>query len=814
MARYNPHRDAAPIFRAAEHWKRVALESDGSVFSDASLWTTENIDQIDQYFVQRLDMGEGTFMEKLEKQLAPASAEAKRLAAEMLWLMLLCPANVHPPNKREVFSQIWAWGGSPADGDSPFLQDDVLNGLGSAGTAFNAYRWRELVFFVLLMKAYKALPPDARQRLLTDGWAFADWMESIPEERTRQLRHMILHLLFPDHFERIFGGTDRKTIVRSFTQKTAREVNRLSPTQLDRELAAIRRNRSHELRTEDLDFYISPLREQWKRGSLQKELADIRYEHVVQALSRIDSDGIPDSVQPSTYDLIHRGRRYPPEYALSLAAASVAGEELDPSEFSGGESSQALQILRKLSFRIERKDFLPELISSFIAQADQGTSLAVDEYPKSYQGLDIHVSFGKGDVSPVPWVSFLGYGQRTSKGISPAVLYYRAAGKLVVAYGVTSQEPPDEDWLHIGDAQKITSLVGEDHGARSERYGASYVHSIFETEDLDPDLVTAALDDVIAKFHAQFGERSSDRGSPSIVNEEAPSYSTLDALDGLFMQPERFESILQLVRTKRNIILQGPPGVGKTFFSRRLAYALMGERAKDRLGMVQFHQAYAYEDFVQGYRPSGTGFRLKNGIFHKFCTQAADDPGNLYVFVVDEINRGNLSKVFGELMMLIEPDKRGPDWAMPLAYAEDLEDTFYVPENLFLIGLMNTADRSLAMVDYALRRRFAFVDLEPAFHTDQFNDYLVAIGATPAFAKQVVSRLSALNRRIAQDLVNHGPGFRIGHSFFCAVDEDEVPNQAWFEQIVQTEIEPLLREYWFDDPSKALDLVSELLLPA
>ena len=814
MARYNPNHTAEPVFRAAELWKRAALESDESVFSDAPLWNIENIDQIDRYFVQRLDMGEGTFMEKLEKQLAPASPEAKRLAAEMLWLMLLCPSNVHPPNKREVFTQIWAWGGTPADNDSPLLQDDVLHGLGSAGTAFNTHRWRELVFFVALMKAFKALSEAEKKTLLADGWAFAKWLEDIPEENTRQLRHMILFLLFPDDFERIFGGTDRKTIVRSFTHQSAREVNRMSPVQLDRELAAIRRHEAAQLGTEDIDFYVSPLREKWKQSNFQKKTGGVTHAHVVDALTFIDRDGIPDDARSSTYDLIYDGKRYPPKYVLSLAVAEATGEELERSELSGGENSKALQALRKLGFFIERKDFIAELVTTFITQADEQTSLAVSDYPKSYEDLEVHVSFGKGSYARVPWVAFLGYNQKTSKGINPVLLYYKTLGRLVVAYGVSETQPPDENWKNLGNAQPISTVLKEQFGVAPERYGASYLHSMFETEDLNLDAVNAALDDVIAKFHAQLGNRQVQEATPRKLLEDYVPYTLTDALDGLFIDPERFESILGLLKAKRTIILQGPPGVGKTFFSKRLAYALMGERSPARLGMVQFHQAYAYEDFVQGYRPSGTGFRLKNGTFHKFCTQAADDPGNLYVFVVDEINRGNLSKVFGELMMLIERDKRGPEWAIPLAYSEDLEDKFYVPDNLYLIGLMNTADRSLAMVDYALRRRFAFVDLEPAFHTDQFNEYLVSVGAAPAFAKQVVERLSALNQRIEDDVANLGSGFRVGHSFFCAVDEDEVPNQAWFRQIVHTEIEPLLREYWFDDPVKAKDLVSELLRPA
>jgi 5-methylcytosine-specific restriction protein B len=227
--------------------------------------------------------------------------------------------------------------------------------------------------------------------------------------------------------------------------------------------------------------------------------------------------------------------------------------------------------------------------------------------------------------------------------------------------------------------------------------------------------------------------------------------------------------------------------------------------------MVQFHQSYSYEDFIQGFRPSGQGFRLKNGLFYEFCEAARNDPGFSYVFVIDEINRGNLSKVFGEAMMLIEPDKRGPEWAIPLAYSETGEERFYVPDNLYLIGLMNTADRSLAMVDYALRRRFGFVDLTPQFDSDEFREYLGERGADAAFVETVVARMTGLNDRIAADLGNLGPGYRIGHSFFCSIAAGTKLDWTWYRSVIEGDVGPLLREYYFDDPRKADALVEELL---
>lgn len=287
----------------------------------------------------------------------------------------------------------------------------------------------------------------------------------------------------------------------------------------------------------------------------------------------------------------------------------------------------------------------------------------------------------------------------------------------------------------------------------------------------------------------------------TLSETEYNSYIRTDFLFDVFMSEEKYETIVSLLKRKKNIILQGPPGVGKTYAARRLVYSIMGEKDESKIKMIQFHQSYSYEDFVMGYRPQEEGFVLKEGPFYRFCIEAAENPDEDYFFIIDEINRGNMSKIFGELLMLIESDKRGEE--LILTYSED---PFYVPENLYILGMMNTADRSLAIIDYALRRRFCFVDLEPAFGTEAFNNHLLAQGASKELVDKINRRMTDLNAEIEED-VNLGKGFRIGHSYFCNY-EDRV---NWYEEIIKYEIGPLIREYWFDEEEKAERIVNDLL---
>lgn len=237
----------------------------------------------------------------------------------------------------------------------------------------------------------------------------------------------------------------------------------------------------------------------------------------------------------------------------------------------------------------------------------------------------------------------------------------------------------------------------------------------------------------------------------------------------------------------------------------------MGEKDPKRIEFIQFHQSYSYEDFVQGWRPnSNGGFTLKNGSFYDFCEKARADLDRKFVFVIDEINRGNLSKIFGELLMLIEGDKRGLANAIKLTYSESEAERFSVPENVFIVGLMNTADRSLALVDYALRRRFAFFNLVPQFESEKFKSTITQNGGSLDLVNKIRNRIGALNQAITSERRDLGPGFQIGHSYFCPTGPI-TSDSEWYANVINTEIKPLIEEYWFDSPEKVDTLTAELL---
>lgn len=302
-----------------------------------------------------------------------------------------------------------------------------------------------------------------------------------------------------------------------------------------------------------------------------------------------------------------------------------------------------------------------------------------------------------------------------------------------------------------------------------------------------------------------------DKIQPPAETGDILSNAHLDEyFEGCFLSRETIRQMLTRLIAKKNLILQGPPGTGKTWLAKRLAYALAGEKDSDRVGAMQFHATLSYEDFVCGWRPTGDRtLELIDGPFLEYVTKAQENSAH-HVMVIEEINRGNPAQIFGEMLTLLEADKRVPGEALRLCYQKKGQSRkIYIPENLYLIGTMNIADRSLAIVDFALRRRFAFFNLHPAFDTKVWKNWMIQkANLESEFIEIVAQKMTHLNEEIAKDQ-SLGSQYVIGHSYFTS-DKPISKHKDWYEAVVDTEILPLLREYWFDNPAKALDAVKEL----
>lgn len=764
MSKFNPNHQNEALYAAAQRWAERCLIASASILSDhQSLWSLANFDELNRRFVQNIDEGSGNFLEKLKGQLSGGSPQCHQLMAELMWSLNLFPSNIGSDSKRRTVSEIWSWSGVALRTDHPYLSDAVLVGIGSAGTAFNTHRWRELSFGINILRELRTRDANEQRQILTDPWRFLEWLQSQPGASQRQLLHILPHLIFPETFERISSAGDKLKILLAFTDDPKLVWRNRPAVEVDRALLQLRKKLEAD-GGGPIDFYSAELRPRWKETPTTASLG---------------YDSSQNSFSASLEEFLNA-------YGNARAGAFTTSGPVDKSM---GQLRQWLQCCPPVSAR---------------------------------PSIKVKLSVGQGGWTKTPWIALLDERVTTStqRGI---YIVFLIAEDLTRVYLTLNQGMTDlvarlgqrggvEEMLRVSETSRPRiadivaeqfkldndiSLASDTFAARNYEVGTIANLELTRGDFPDDDLITERLATLLTAY-----DQLIEAPQIETMQDAAPAFGPDQALKEIFLEKSEVENIIEIWTAKKNIILQGAPGVGKSFIARRLAHCLIGSEDNTRVRIVQFHQSYSYEDFVRGYRPfDGTGFTLKDGIFFEFCQRAAQDLNRPYVLIIDEINRGNLSKILGELMFLIEHDKRGPKWSMRLAYMREEEPDFFVPKNLYLLGMMNTADRSLSLVDYALRRRFSFVSMEPKFASPKFRAHISAKGVPDILADRIVQRMEELNKEIGSDRVNLGPGFRIGHSFFCP-GEIPVDPENWYERIIRTEISPLLEEYWFDDPVK------------
>ncbi|AYA13415.1 restriction endonuclease [Enterobacter cloacae] len=658
MSRYTGEEQAEQILNAASEWRQRCLVNGISLFSDKNLWNSQYLAEIESNVVNSQLEQEGNFMLRLKEQLASVSPEAKQLTAEMLWLLYLCASNISVKTKREQINTIWELSGEQLDTHHAMLQSTVLAGVGSAGTGFNTFRAREFAYLANVLKALLALPSARREAQLSNGFSFGEWLSVIPENASRQFRHMLMFLLFPDEFERVFSSSDRRTIIRAFKPHQKEE---LSAVAMDRALLEIRHEQEEKQHTQQLDFYIPPLSKVW-----QKTTEPVEKSAVIEPTDEL-------LAQPKILEPLN----------LILFGPPGTGKTYELNQLKAKYVSEAQTLTREqwLTEQLADKSWCDVI---FMALTDLGGNAKV-----------------------------------------PAIREHEFVRTKATALERTKN-------LH----QTIWSTL-QNH---------------------------AAIDSNTVKLERRTAPYLFDKNSDSTW----------------FLLSEAREECSDLVSLVSS--LKKPSKNNKTI---------------NRYEFITFHQAYSYEDFVEGIRPElneengELSYSPQDGVFRRICQRAEADPEHRYAIFIDEINRGNVAKIFGELITLIETDKRTSGekgMRITLPYSRE---PFGVPKNLDIYGTMNTADRSIALLDTALRRRFRFKELMPDSSKIAGSDDAGNILDEDGNQINLRKLLDAMNHRIrfllSRDLM-------LGHAYLCPVT-----NLTQLKTVFLNQLIPLLQEYFYED---------------
>lgn len=810
MAYYKKNDCIKELFTGVNTWLKLSLVEGKSVFSGKNIWTQDNILSLEEWFSNSLDTGEGNFFEKLEIQISECAPEVKQLAAEMLWLMLLCPRNISPGKKRESIIRIWNWSGDKLSDSHPLLSNSTLAGVGSAGTSFNTNRWRELVYCIEVFKLAFQMNSPERLTLFSNYNQLASWLSKISESEKRQFRHMLLYMLHPDYIERIFSSGQRRAIVHKFTGKPARVVNKLTAYEIDKEIFEIRLDKENEFGLDGLDgldFYDSPLKELWKDqatrswlfawnpnswawGDLSKGIEQTKQsKSVTLRWSCANKNVLPGD----RAWLVRLGE----EPKGIIASGNVVSEPYEAEHYNQeraqkGDTCQYVDI-ELVSIRDVSKE-------SFVTMEDlNGINTEKQQWSPQSSGIEIKPR-SAAQLNEL-WEKTLNSSNSQTSAPSQFVI---AEPTNKILYG-----PPG-----TGKTYALNKL--------KENYIVKQASISFEQWLLEKLKQVSWFDVVfMCLYDLRLPAKVKDIENHPFFIQKAKAAGRREHLKAQIWATLQTHTVdtSSTVNYKNRV---APLVFDKTEESRWLLAGNWQEECEDLIqqaevlkkgvpsqadllnyAFVTFHQAYSYEDFVEGIRPvqdSDTGqltYRVEPGIFRQICHDAKNNPNTRFALFVDEINRGNIAKIFGELITLIEPDKRavyddqdslisGMELTLPYS-----RERFGVPKNLDIYGTMNTADRSIALLDTALRRRFLFEELMPNAKLISGSKSDGRIEAEDGIDIDLRALLDVMNLRI-RFLLNRD--LTLGHAYFYRVKSFESLRDVFLNQII-----PLLQEYFYND---------------